>query len=344
MSTALETSPPTPTTTPSPTSAPGRPRRRGTPAWVGAIGYLVVLAEVVLFSLATDRFLAPENLFNIVSQGAVYAIAGFGLAVVIITGGDDVIKGGIDLSTGVLAGLSGIVAAVAIQAGLPTPAAVLLALAVSALFGLVNGTAVVLGVRPLLTTLATMGIVGSVTFVATDNVKIPLNDPFFDWLRGGDVLGVPTPVVVLLGVYLVMSALVGGSTWGLRSYAVGQNPVAATVAGIRPTRYIAGSYIVSALLAGIAGLLLASRLSAAVPGIGGQILLDIVLAGFMSVVFSRRLVVSITGTLMSALFVAALANGFTLLGVESQWVGAVKGLLILLVLAVAAIRERTVRR
>ncbi|MCM6760945.1 ABC transporter permease [Rathayibacter sp. ZW T2_19] len=319
------------------------PRRRGLGA-LAVIGYLVVAAEILLFSLASPSFATPGNAATILLQAAVPAIAGFGLAIVVITGGDNVVTGGIDLSSGPVVGLSGVVAAVAVQSGWPAPAAIGLALAVSTGFGAVNGTAVVLGLRPLLATLATSGIVTSTVFLATDNVKVPLEDPLFVWLRSGAVLGVPAPVLVLGVTALLAGVVVGRTPWGIRSYAVGQNRTAAAVAGVPVWRYVGGSYVIAGLLAGVAGILLAARLAAAVPGIGAQILLDIILTAFLSVVFSRRLVVTIGGTLLAAVFVAALGNGFTLLGVGSQWVGAIKGILILLVLGLAAVRERGARR
>ncbi|NKX54466.1 ABC transporter permease [Arthrobacter mobilis] len=323
------------------TGAAQRAPRRGAPAWLSWAGYATVLAVVLALAASSPNFLVPANLAAVLNQAAVYAIAGFGLAVVIVTGGDDVVDGGIDLSVGAVAGLAGTVAAVASQAGLPPVASIAGALAVAAAAGTVNGAAVVLGLRPLLTTLATMGIAGSLTLVISNNVKVPFTGAAFEWLRDGSLAGLPVAVVVMLVLFAVVGLGLGSTSWGVRSYAVGQNPTAAKVAGINPRKYIFNSYLISALLAGIAGLLLSARLSAAVPGVGNQILLDIILVAFMSVVFSRRLVVTITGTLVAALFIAALTNGFTLLGVASQWVGAAKGVLILVVLAVVAIRGRS---
>lgn len=327
---------------PAPTPTAPRARRRGIGA-LALVGYLVVVLEIAVFSAASPVFATGGNVATILIQAVVPAIAGFGLAIVVITGGDDVVRGGIDLASGPIVGLSGVVAAVALTAGLGAVPAVLLALLVSVGFGAISGTAVVLGLRPLLATLAVSGIVGSVVFLATDNVKVPVADPLFDWLRGGAVLGVPAPVAVLAVVAVATGLLVGRTSWGTRSYAVGQNPTAASVAGVSVWRHVLTSYLLSGLLAGIAGLLLAARLAAAVPGIGNQILLDIIVTAYLSVVFSRRFVVTIGGTLLAAVFVAALGNGFTLIGVDSQWVGAIKGLLILLVLGLAALREKGVR-
>jgi ribose transport system permease protein len=316
-------------------------RRRGASAWLSWGGYATVLAVVLALAVSSPNFLAPGNLAAVLNQAAVYAIAGFGLAVVVITGGDDVVDGGIDLSVGSVAALAGTVAAVASQAGLPPLASITAAIAVAVAVGAVNGGAVVLGLRPLLTTLATMGIAGSLTLVISNNVKVAFTGAAYEWMRDGSLAGLPVAVPVMLVVFAAVGLGLGSTSWGVRSYAVGQNPTAAKVAGISPRKYIFNSYLISAGLAGIAGVLLSVRLSAAVPGLGSQILLDIILVAFMSVVFSRRLVVTITGTLVAAVFIAALTNGFTLLGVASQWVGAAKGVLILVVLAVVAIRGRS---
>ncbi|MDN4609540.1 ABC transporter permease [Arthrobacter burdickii] len=327
-------------TAPLTASAP-KPVRRGAPRWLAWAGFGTVVLVVLAFALLSSSFLLPGNISAILNQAAVYAIAGFGLAVVVITGGDDVVNGGIDLSVGAVAGLAGTVAAVAAQSGTSPVAAIALALLVSLIAGAINGGAVLIGLRPLLATLAMLGIAGSLNLVISGNVKVALTGTTFAWLRDGSILGLPVAVVVMLVIFAVVGLAMSKTSWGIRSYAVGQNPTAARVAGLRPGRYIFGSYVISAGLAGVAGILLASRLSSAVPGLGEQILLDIVLVAFMSVVFSRRLVVSPGGTLVAALFVAALTNGFTLLGVASQWVGAAKGVLILIVLAVVAIRGRS---
>lgn len=321
-----------------------KPVRRGAARWLAWAGYGAVVLVVVAFAVSSSAFLAPGNISATLNQAAVFAVAGFGLAVVIITGGDDVVNGGIDLSVGAVAGLAGTVAAVAAQSGLQPGPAIALALLVSVAAGVINGSAVVIGLRPLLATLAMMGIAGSLNLVISSNVKVPLTGTTFEWLRDGQLAGLPVAVAVMLLVFAIVGLAMSRTRWGIRSYAVGQNPIAARVAGLNPARYVFVRYVISAGLAGIAGLLLASRLSSAVPGLGDQILLDIVLVAFMSVVFSRRLVVSLGGTLVAALFVAALTNGFTLVGVASQWVGAAKGVLILVVLAVVAVRGRGIAK
>ncbi len=309
----------------------------------GWLGYAVLLAVLLVFALGSEHFLTGANLSTILTQASVFAIAGVGLAVVIINGGDDVLNGGIDLSTGAVAGLSGTVTALALSHGTPAGMSILLGVGLAALIGLVNGAAVIAGLRPLLATLATMGVAASLELVFSQNLKIGIENQFFTTLRTGSLAGLPVSVWLMLLIGALGWWVFAKTSWGVNSYAVGQNATAAQVAGLRVSGYRFTSYLASSILAGVAGVLLASRLSAAVPGIGTQILLDIVLVAYMSMIFSSRQLVSVPGTVLAAVFVAALDNGLTLLGVASQWVGAAKGVLILAVLASITLRGRNNR-
>lgn len=318
-----------------PAQAPLRGARPG--RW---LGYTALLAVLLLFALGSQHFLTGANLATILTQASAIGVAGVGLALVIIAGGDDVLNGGIDLSSGAVAGLSGTVAALVAASGQPAVLAIVSAILVAIFIGAVNGAAVVLGLRPLLATLATMGIATSLELVLSRNLKTAVAGGFFEALRTGSWLGIPAAAWVLLAVAVLGWWVYEKTSWGTNSYAVGQNPTAAQVAGLSPRGYRFASYLLGSALAGVAGVLLVARLSAAVPGIGTQILLDIILVAYMSMVFSRRRLVTVPGTVLAAVFVAALGNGLTLLGVASQWVGAAKGVLILLVLASVTLRGR----
>lgn len=312
-----------------------RPLRSG-----GWLGYAALAGVLLFFSLGSAYFLTGANISAILTQASAIGIAGVGLAVVIITGGDDVLDGGIDLSSGAVAGLAGMLCALLSAGGHPAWFAIISGIGLAALVGVVNGAGVILGLRPLLATLATMGIATSLELVLSQNIKVGVDNEFLTALRSAGWLGVPAAAWVLLVVGAIGWWALEKTSWGVNSYAVGQNPTAAEVAGLSPKRYRFTSYLIGSALAGVAGVLLVARLSAAVPGIGTQILLDIILVAYMSVVFSQRRLVTVPGTVLAAIFVAAVGNGLTLLGVASQWVGAAKGVLILLVLASVTLRGR----
>lgn len=303
-------------------------------------GLIAVVIEVLFFSTQATGFVNGSNLLNILVQGAVVCVGAFGMAVVVIGGGDDVVTGGIDLSIGATMGLAGTVAATTLKSGQSVFLALLFALVVSLLVGAVNAGAISLGIRPLLATLALMGIASSADLLISNNLQIPVQNGLFTWLRDGRPLGIPAPVVILIVLFLITWTVVSYTSVGVRLYATGGNPTAAKVAGINTRKYVVYTYLFSGFCAAVAGILLTARSSGATPGGGSPLLLDIILAAFISVIFSRRLLVNILGTFVGGMFVAALTNGFTLINVPTYWVSGVKGLLILLVVAVSALRSK----
>ena len=303
-------------------------------------GVALLVGVTIYFSIRSDVFFTVDNILNIIVQGSVVAIASFGFVFVVITGGDDVVRGGIDLSSGAIMGLTGGVTALLVSVGAGIPVAVIAGLGAALAVGMLNSFGVLLGIRPLLVTLAVGGIASSADLVFTNNTQIRVSDEFFVWLRDGNVVGLPVPVVVLVVVFAAMWFVMNKTSIGVRSYAVGGHDVAARVAGINPGRYVFASYLVSALTAGIAGLIIVARLSGSTPGVGALMLMDVLLAAFMSVIFSRRLVPNLWGALASAIFIAVLNNGFTLVNVPNYWVSGVKGVLILVVVSISALRAR----
>ncbi len=303
-------------------------------------GLIAVVVEVLFFSTQAPGFLTGSNVLNILVQGAVVCVGAFGMAVVVIGGGDDVVTGGIDLSIGATVGLAGTVAATFLKNGHSVLLALFSALVVSLLVGGVNAGAISLGIRPLLATLALMGIASSADLLISNNLQLPVNNSLFIWLRDGKPLGIPSAVLVLLVLFLATWTVVSYTSVGVRLYATGGNPTAAKVAGINTRKYVVYTYLFSGFCAAVAGMLLTARSSGATPGGGSPLLLDIILAAFISVIFSRRLIVNILGTVVGGMFVAALTNGFTLINVPTYWVSGVKGLLILLVVAISALRSK----
>ncbi|TXC96298.1 ABC transporter permease, partial [Burkholderia pseudomallei] len=127
--------------------------------------------------------------------------------------------------------------------------------------------------------------------------------------------------------------------YGLALHALGAHRAAALAAGVDARRYVASSYVASGLSAALAALASCALLSGSAPG-AGDYLLPVVAAVLLGVVFSRRLVPTIPGTLVAVLFVGLLANGFQLNSVSSYWVSGVEGALILFVVAAVALLRR----
>lgn len=301
---------------------------------LGALGAFALI--ILYFALFANGFLATYNLINIVEQSAILGVLAYGMSVVIIGGGTNVTAGGIDLSIAATTGLCAALFAVLTNAGFSTPVAVAATLGAGMVVGLVNAFAVVaLGILPLLATLAVMNIAAGAELILTQNTVIPVSAPWMMTLAIGSFGGISALAWVLIVFTALAALLIHKTAFGLRLYAVGGHPEAARAAGIRVRFYLAFTYVFSGFCAGLASILVISRLSASTPGTG-EMLLSILAAALLGTVFSRRFVPTIGGTLLSVLFIGCLSNGFQLLNVSSYWVNGVQGALILLVVAVTS--------
>ena len=197
---------------------------------------------------------------------------------------------------------------------------------------LVSITAVI-GIIPLLATLAMWRVVEGVEMLITNNVNVPVTSDFISWIADGRILFLPVPVVILLVSFAGFYLLIERTPLGYQVRATGGNADAAIQSGINVRRYTILTYVLASLAVAIASVIIIGRVSGSVRGIGPLMLLDILLAAYVSAMFSRRWVINIPGVLLGADFVRALTNGLTLPNIPTYWVPAEKGGLILIVVA-----------
>ena len=304
-------------------------------------GSLIAFAAIlIIFSLTAPYFLSIGNIGNVLGQSAIPGVLAIGLTIVLIAGGSNVVTGGIDLSLAANMGLSAAVYASLTQLGYGDATAIAASILTGALIGTVNAIAVVFaGIVPLLATLAVMNIVAGLELVLTGNTVLPAATPFLSALSASDPFGIPVLAYVLLGFTATAAAIVQYTPLGLRLYAVGEFPDAARAAGLPLRRLLSGAFIASGVCGGIAGILSVSYLSGSTTG-AGEMLLPVVVTALLGSVFSRRLVPTITGTLLSALLVGFLINGFQLLNISSTLVSGVQGVLILIVVSATTLLRR----
>ncbi len=308
--------------------------------WVRGGAVLAFALVFAVFAATSPLFLTLANLANIVQQSAVVGVLGLGLTAVLIGGGADPIKGGLDLSIAANMGLCAAVHAVALRAGAPAMAAVGLALAAGVSVGALNAFAV-LGLRilPLLATLTTMNLCAGLELVLTQNTSVPAASPLQAFLIDGGVFGIPHLATALLVVALFFTVLVHYTPFGLRLRASGEHAQAARSAGLNVRAYVAASYLLGGVAAALAALASSALLSGSSPG-AGENLLAVVASALLGVVFSRRMVPTMPGTLLAVLFIGVVGNGFQLDNVSSYWVNGVEGALILFVVATTALLRR----
>ncbi len=280
--------------------------------------FLALALECLVLGLTTEAFLRHENLANVLRQNAFTAVVAAGMSFTILTGG-------IDLSVGSVVGLAGILCADALVHGWNIVAAIGVGLALGLLVGLVNGVAVTwIKIPPFIVTLATMQLVRGAAYKYTDARTISgLPDAFAAMSRG------LAPALAMALVYALAWLLLMRTPTGRHIFATGGNRDAAWLSGIRVNRVLLVAYALCGLCAGLAGVLVASRLNAGYSHAGEFYELDAVTAvvvGGTSLFGGRG---SIWGTLAGAFFIGVLNNGLNLFNVAAYDQLMLKGVVLL---------------
>ncbi|MBN9347852.1 MAG: hypothetical protein J0I48_16925, partial [Devosia sp.] len=228
----------------------------------GATVFFALALLVVFSSIFAPSFLTTENLSNVLVQSVFVVILGIGITYVLISGG-------IDLSVGSVMGVAAAICVFCLNAGAPLPFALLAGLATGAAAGLFNAYfIVVLGFADFIATLGTLSLMRGVVELMTANSRLNSQDPGFMTLAAGSVGGAPLAVIIALIVALVAGVILARTTMGRAVYGVGLNPKSSFLAGVLVRRVRFSVFLVSGICAGLAGILLASRLSSVHPAMG----------------------------------------------------------------------------
>ena len=307
---------------------------------------LIALALMVLaMSLLSDRFLTPENGWNILRQISVNLCLSIGMTLIILAGG-------IDLSVGAILALSGAVAAGLLENGVVLSAlavrlqftvsgAVVAGLLVGAAAGWFNGLVITrFRLPPFVATLGMFSIARGLTMLWTGGFPITGLGPAFGFLGTGIFLGIPMPVWISLTLVGVFVVLTRKTRFGRYIYAVGGNERAALLTGLPVDRIKLGVYTLGGVLAGAAGLIVTARLDSAQPNAGLGYELDSIAAvviGGTSLSGGRG---SVVGTVLGCLIIGVLNNGLFLLDVSPFWQQVIKGFVILVAVALDKLSAR----
>ena len=287
-----------------------------------------LLGLVVVVSLLSPSFLTVNNILNVLRQTSVNAIIAAGMTFVILTGG-------IDLSVGSILGFSCAVAAYSIASGQNIVIAVLLALVVGTGIGFINGVVISKGkLQPFIATLASMTILRGATLVFTDGKPITIGSEgvalAFGKIGGGSIIGIPTPALMMIAVFVVCYYILSQTKIGRYTYALGGNEEATKLSGLDTDKIKIFAYTVSGILAAVAGIIITSRLFSAQPNAGDGYELDAIAAvvlGGTSLAGGKG---KITGTIIGALIIGILSNALNLLDVSSYFQMIAKGIVILI--------------
>ena len=226
---------------------------------------LVIVVFIIVMSVLSPVFLSVANFKNLFIQSTILAVLALGQTYVIMTRGIDLSVGGImALSSAFAMGLT-------VNSGVPVSLALAVALVIGLAVGFINGFSVTkLGITPLIVTLAALSITRGATFVYTNGANItPVPDIMSDFGRGV-VFGIPYSVILLIVLALLCHAVLKRSVFGRSVYATGGNELASRLAGIPTNRVIVTTYVISGLMAAVAGLILTARLESAGPRADGH--------------------------------------------------------------------------
>lgn len=303
---------------------------------------ILFFALLIWLSIQSPWFLSWQNISLMLVQSVPLAILSFGLVCVIAVGGDDVVSGGIDLSLPAIAVLGVALLSLGMTEWLlPYPLLLALLAAACLACGAINALlALVAGLPPLLATLSTSVAFTGLTDLLTGQRRISVSDPLMVAFRDDNLFGLPYPLLYLLAVFLLFQYLLHHSRFGQHIQAVGGNHDMAQMCGLNVRGLTFSVWLLAGVAAGLAVFPLLSQGSGSSSGTATPLLLETVLATFIGAAFSRRRVVTIWGALLGAVLVNALSNGLGLLGVNIFWMGAIKGALILVVLAASALQHK----
>ena len=285
----------------------------------------LVILFIVLAVLNND-FINPANIKNLLRQVSINALIAFGMTFVILTGG-------IDLSVGSILALSSAFMASAITNGMNPEVAVLLSVVAGVGLGLVNGIIIAYGkVVPFIATLATMTVYRGATLVFTNGNPISglTTDAVFKAIGQGYLLDIPVPAIIMLFTFGILYLVLGKTSLGRQTYAVGGNEKVSFISGIKINRVKIFAYALSGCLCALAGVILTSRLNSAQPTAGVGYELDAIAAVVLGGTSMSGGKGSVSGTLIGALIIATLNNGLNILNVSSFYQQVVKGIVILL--------------
>ncbi|CNH04456.1 ribose transport system permease [Yersinia aldovae] len=304
---------------------------------------LTVVALIALFGLASDNFLDPNNIINILRSIAIVTVIAIGVSISLSIGG-------FDLSVGSTASLANaIVVSLFIWYGFGTTGAIILTLLICTLVGLFNAfLIVVLKIPDMLATLASLFVIQGVAMTysyggsITQNMLLPSGDMAEGVIpEMFSALGqVPVIVLIMLAVTIVVQLYLSLTKHGRRMYAIGGNPQAARLAGIRTVRYRVLAYVLSSLLAALGGILLASRIGSSQVNAGGGYLMDAVAAAYIGFSLAGSGKPNAFGTLIGAIILGVLQNGLVMLSVPYYAMDIIKGLVLAMALALTYIHQK----
>lgn len=286
----------------------------------------------IIFSVMSPNFFSIRNFVNIGIYSSIMGITAAATTLVLICGC-------IDISVGATMGLTGMLSALMLKAGMPIVWVILISLLAGAAAGVFNGLLVSKGkIVPMIATLATMSIIRGIAYLTNGGISIVISNPAFNWLGRGYVGPVPFILIIMAVVYVGFFYLTKYTAYGRKLYATGSNQRASYLAGINTDTTILTVYILNGIFAGLSGVLMAAQSGAGLPTAGDTYEMSIIsgcVLGGTSINGGKG---NVWGTLVGILLLTTISNGLTMLGISSFWQQIIKGTILLAAVLIDAWR------
>ncbi|GHT78295.1 ribose ABC transporter permease [Spirochaetia bacterium] len=308
--------------------------------------FLTIGIISLIFALSTPTFRTTSNLLSMCLAAAIYVVLAMGLSFVLIVGGTD-------LSAGSIVALSGMVSCLFMaKMGLNIMASVSLGILTGVMCGVINGLlSTRLGLIPFIATLGTQWVYRGMTNILGNGMPVSVRtspvkemaDQFYI-MGGGRVLGIPVPVYIFVFCALVLSFLLSKTVFGRNVYAIGSNSEAARLSGIKVFKTQMFAYAICGGMSGLAGVMLAARLTSAQTNAGTGYEFEGIFAAVIGGVSLAGGEGSIMGAVIGAFVVAILRNGLNLNGVNTFWQQVILGIIIVVAVFIDVQRSKRQNR
>ena len=286
---------------------------------------IVLIAVVAIFSLLRPTYFTTVNAINIIYACCVTGILSIGVTLLLIAGK-------VDLSCGAIGAASGVLLAVLVtRMNVPWYAALLVCLVFGGAIGVVNSILTnIFRLQPFIATLAMASVCQGMGYLFCGGRSVSLINNALSTLGAGRIFGnIPVQILILAALYIVFSFILSRTTFGRKIYVIGGNPIASRLAGLDPRKISTILYVISGVLASLAGCLLAGRMRSGAPNAVTGSEFDAIIAAVLGGVAFTGGRGNFGGCLIGMLIIQCFSNGLNFMGMSSFWQQVAKGLLLI---------------
>lgn len=298
----------------------------------------VLVLVIAFFSIMNQHYLSYTNMTNILLAASTIGLLAIGETYLIIAGH-------IDLSSAHIAALFGVWAALLINSGVPWFLTILIVVLCSSIIGVINsGLVNIFGLQPFIATLAMSSVCQGFAFLICEGKSVPVNDKTFVKMGSMKIAGFPFPAILMVILFVIFGFILARTVFGRSVYMIGGNPMAAHLAGLNPKAVSTILYIISAMIAAFAGVLMTAKMHSGQPAGGSGAEFDAITAAILGGVAFSGGKGNLAGCFIGLLIMECFNNGLTVMNVSSFWQIVAKGLLLIAALIFDFFRRKRLPR